>query len=60
MADVLQVQWFHISLRAWLIAALTATIVFAGLMLLRRLVLSRIGAISGKTTNRFDDMLKIP
>ena len=57
MADVLQVQWFHNSLRAWLTAALTATIVFAGLMLLRRLVLSRIGAISGKTTNRFDDML---
>ena len=54
--DVLELQWYHNSLRAWLTAAVTAAIVFAGLVLLRRLLISRIGALAARTTNNIDDM----
>jgi small-conductance mechanosensitive channel len=54
--EVLDLQWYHNSVRAWLTAAVTATIVFVGLVLLRRLLISRIGAIAARTTNNIDDM----
>ena len=56
VSEVLDLQWYHNSLRAWLTAAVTATIVFAGLVLLRRLLISRIGALAARTTNNVDDM----
>lgn len=56
VTEVFDLQWYHNSLRAWLTAAVTATIVFAGLVLLRRLLISRIGAIAARTTNNVDDM----
>jgi small-conductance mechanosensitive channel len=57
VVDVLELQWYHNSLRAWLTAAVTATVAFVALVLLRRLLLSRIGAMAARTTNNFDDML---
>ena len=56
ISDVLQLQWFHNSLRAWATAGVTATILFAALVLLRRLLVSRIGALAARTTNNIDDM----
>jgi small-conductance mechanosensitive channel len=56
VSEVLDLQWYHNSLRAWLAAAATATIVFVGLVLLRRLLVSRIGALAARTTNNVDDM----
>jgi small-conductance mechanosensitive channel len=54
--EVLDTQWYHNSLRAWITAGVTATLVFGGLMVLRRLLISRISALAARTTNNVDDM----
>jgi small-conductance mechanosensitive channel len=56
VADILGSQWYHNSLQAWLTAGLTAAGGFAALMLLRRIVVSRLGALASRTTNHIDDM----
>ena len=50
-------QWYHNSVQAWLTAALTAIVAFTILMIVRRVVLSRIGKIAARTTNNLDDMV---
>ena len=57
LLDLLQYQWFHNSLQAWLIGAGTATVAFVGLMLVRRMLLTRIGRMAERTTNHIDDMV---
>lgn len=57
VSNVFDLQWFHNSLRAWLTAGVTATIVFGGLVLLRRLLISRLGALASRTSTNIDDML---
>lgn len=44
------------SLRAWLSSGVTMAITFVVLVLLRSLLVSRIGALAARTTNNFDDM----
>ncbi|MGH7615716.1 MAG: mechanosensitive ion channel family protein [Gemmatimonadaceae bacterium] len=56
IAGVLGSQWYHNSLQAWLTAALTAVGGFAALVLVRRVVVSRLGALASRTTTRIDDM----
>jgi small-conductance mechanosensitive channel len=57
IADVLDAQWYHNSLQAWLTAALTAAGGFVVLVLVRRLLVSRLGALAARTTTNIDDML---
>lgn len=56
VAGVLGTEWYHNSLQAWLTAALTAAGGFVVLVLLRRLVSSRLAALAARTTNHIDDM----
>jgi small-conductance mechanosensitive channel len=56
VAGVLGAQWYNNSLQAWLTAALTAAGGWVVLVLLRRLVVSRLGALASRTTNHIDDM----
>jgi small-conductance mechanosensitive channel len=55
-ADVLARTFLGNSVRAWIVAAITATVVFFALLALRALLMSRIGKLAERTTNRFDDM----
>jgi small-conductance mechanosensitive channel len=56
VAGVLGTEWYHNSLQAWLTAALTAAGGFVVLVLLRRLVTSRLAALAARTTTNIDDM----
>ena len=57
MFDLLQSQWFHNSLQAWLIGAGTAVVSFVVLMVVRRALVSRVGKVAQRTTNHVDDMV---
>src|SRR5690242_13656354 len=57
LADVFGTEWYHNSLQAWLTAALTAVGGFVALVLIRRVVVSRLGALAARTTTNIDDML---
>ncbi|HEY9229963.1 MAG TPA: hypothetical protein VIP11_25150, partial [Gemmatimonadaceae bacterium] len=57
LLDVFGTQWYHNSLRGWLTAALTASVLFLVLMLARRMLVSRVGALAERTTNHLDDMV---
>ena len=46
----------HNSLEAWLTALITAAVIFVLLAIVRRLAVSRLGALAARTTNQFDDM----
>jgi small-conductance mechanosensitive channel len=48
---------FDNSLQAWLIGAGTAAVAFVALMLVRRMLLTRIGRMAERTTNHIDDMV---
>ena len=54
--DLLRSQWYHNALQAWLVAAVTATVALLVLLVVRRVVLSRLGALAARTTNNIDDM----
>ncbi|HVX39224.1 MAG TPA: mechanosensitive ion channel domain-containing protein [Gemmatimonadaceae bacterium] len=54
--QVLQAQLFDNSLRAWLTAVVTTAVIFVLLVLLRRLVVSRLSVLAARTSTQFDDM----
>jgi len=54
--DVIDTLVLHNSLKAWLTAVISAVVLFVLLLLLRRLLVSRLGALAARTTNQFDDM----
>jgi small-conductance mechanosensitive channel len=56
IAAVLDRQFLHNSLQAWLTAGITTAVVLVLGLLLRTLLVSRLGAIAGRTSNRIDDM----
>ena len=56
IAAVLDRQFLHNSLQAWLTAGITTAIVLVLGVLLRQLLVSRIGAIAARTSNQVDDM----
>lgn len=56
IAAVLDRQFLHNSLQAWLLAGITAAVVLVLGVLLRQLLVSRIGAIAARTSNQVDDM----
>jgi small-conductance mechanosensitive channel len=56
IAGILDAQWYHNSLQAWLTAVLTAIGGFIALVLVRHLVISRLGALAARTTTNIDDM----
>ena len=57
VADLLQRELFSNSLQAWLTAAVTAAVVAVIALVLRRVLVSRLGALAARTTNQFDDMV---
>jgi small-conductance mechanosensitive channel len=56
LADVLGAEWYHNTLQAWLTAGLTAVGGFLVLVLLRRVVVSRLGVLAARTPTNIDDM----
>ena len=56
-SEMLQRSFLGASLQAWLAAALTAAIVFLALVLSRRMLVSRAGALAVRTRTRVDDAL---
>lgn len=57
VADVLHREFLHNSLQAWLSAALTAAILFLMLIVGRRVLVARVGALAKRTTTRIDDVI---
>lgn len=57
VADILNRQFLGNSLQAWLTASLTAAILFVVLLIVRRLLVSRLGKLAARTTNQIDDMV---
>src|ERR1051326_4300748 len=57
VADILHRQYLGNQVQAWLTAALTATILFAVFVILRQLLVSRLGKLAKRTTNQIDDMV---
>jgi small-conductance mechanosensitive channel len=57
VADVLHRQFLNNSLQAWMSAGLTAAITLLVALVLRRVLVSRIGALAARTTNQIDDMI---
>jgi small-conductance mechanosensitive channel len=55
--DVLDRTFLYNSLRAWLTAGITTTVMFVVLLVLRSVLHSRIGKLATRTTNQFDDMI---
>ena len=56
IAAVLDRQFLHNSLQAWLTAGITTAVVLVLGLLLRQLLVSRLGAIAARTSNQVDDM----
>lgn len=56
IAAVLDRQFLHNSLQAWLTAGITTAVVLVLGVLLRQLLVSRLGAIAARTSNQVDDM----
>lgn len=56
IAAVLDRQFLHNSLQAWLTAGITTAVVLVLGVLLRQLLVSRVGAIAARTSNQVDDM----
>jgi small-conductance mechanosensitive channel len=57
IADILHRQFLGNPFEAWLTAALTTAIVFVVLLIVRRLLVSRLGTLAARTTNQIDDMI---
>lgn len=57
IADVLHRQFLNNSLQAWLSAALTTAIVLLVGLVLRRVLISRVGALAARTSTRVDDVV---
>jgi small-conductance mechanosensitive channel len=57
VSDVLHRQYLGNSVQLWLTAALTAAVIFLVLIVSRRLLVSRLGAIAERTTNHVDDVI---
>jgi small-conductance mechanosensitive channel len=57
VADILHRQYLGNPLSVWLTAATTAAILFAVLLLLRVLLVARVGALAARTANRVDDLI---
>ncbi|HXT19028.1 MAG TPA: mechanosensitive ion channel family protein [Gemmatimonadaceae bacterium] len=57
VADLLDRQFLSNSLRAWLTAGLTTAVVLLVALVVRRVLISRIGALASRTTNQIDDLI---
>ncbi|HEV8233625.1 MAG TPA: hypothetical protein VGP84_03470, partial [Gemmatimonadaceae bacterium] len=57
VSEILHRVFLGNPLEAWLTAALTATILFVVLLIVRRLLVSRLGKLAARTTNQVDDMI---
>src|SRR4029079_12520251 len=53
----LQRTFLYNPLQVWLTGAVTAAIAFVVALLLRRVLVSRLGALAARTTNQIDDMV---
>ena len=49
--------YFGNSIRAWLVSAAIAVVVYLALVLIKRLVVSRLGKLAARTDNDFDDAI---
>jgi small-conductance mechanosensitive channel len=56
VSDALSRQFLGNSVEAWLTAALTAAILFVILIIARRVLVSRLGALAERTSNQIDDV----
>ncbi len=59
VVDIIHRQYLGNPLSAWLTAAATAAILFVVLLLLRHVLVARLGALAAKTTNRIDDLVVV-
>jgi small-conductance mechanosensitive channel len=57
VVDIFHRQYLENPVSAWLTAAATAAIVFAVLLLLRYVLVARLGALAARTTNQIDDLI---
>jgi small-conductance mechanosensitive channel len=57
LTDILHRQFLYNPLQAWLAGAVTAAVAFVVGLLLRRVLVSRLGALAARTTNQIDDMI---
>lgn len=57
ISDVLQDQFLGNSLRVWITAAITAAISLAVVLVVRGVLVSRLGKLAERTTNQVDDMV---
>jgi len=57
VADILNRQFLGNSVQAWLTASVTAAILFVVLIIVRHLLVSRLGKLAARTTNQIDDMI---
>jgi small-conductance mechanosensitive channel len=53
----LEMTYLNNTVRAWLLAALVAVVVYVGVSILRRLVIRQITALSSRTENQIDDLV---
>ena len=56
VADIFDREFLSNSLKAWLTAGVTAAFIAAASLLLRRLLVSRLGRMAARTPTSFDDM----
>jgi small-conductance mechanosensitive channel len=57
ISELLNREFLGNSLKAWLTAGITTTVMFLVLYLARNVTVSRLGALAAKTTNYIDDMI---
>jgi small-conductance mechanosensitive channel len=57
VADILNRQFLGNSVQAWLTASVTAAILFVVLIIVRQLLVSRLGKLAARTTNQIDDLI---
>lgn len=57
VADVLQTEFLGNSVKAWITAGITGSVILVLSLLLRGLLVSRLGKIAARTTNNIDDMV---
>lgn len=57
VADVLNTEYLGNSLRAWLTAGITGAVILVAALVLRGVLVSRLGKLAERTTNNVDDMV---
>jgi small-conductance mechanosensitive channel len=57
LTEILHREFLSNSLQAWLMALLTTAVLFLVLVVVRRVLVSRLGVLAARTVNQIDDMI---